>query len=375
MAIEILFNTTSRLFSNCTIILLFIISFSYIIRRHDQLTKEFETLHHLKNIFDDDCLDKNDSIFEAISEDSVLQSITGQVISDIQSICNKNGHLNFFITYFPNIYLPKSGWIIYFIISIAIVTASGLLCQINEVFHQSHLIEIYSNLVTLDKNAVQSLPLPSILSIIPNILPGMISIIILIAFHYWQKSLYDQLYAKIHRFTITSLLPFFSMDSSEKSLIEISTILKGVAADMDQNFRTLANKINHNQNQYAQLADNLFETVETNNNHQKTMQKCYQQIHINLKDFQTITRQLTDTYTNEKQEFRDIVKQINSDKEMLDALYKRLDKFFYDLTTNFKDTITQTAGIIRSASKLQDQEIKKVQNEFKQIKLKQDKTN
>ena len=105
------------------------------------------------------------------------------------------------------------------------------------------------------------------------------------------------------------------------------------------------------------------------------MQKCYQQIHINLKDFQTITRQLTDTYKNEKQEFRDIVKQIHSDKEMLDALYKRLDKFFYDLTTNFKDTITQTAGIIRSASKLQDQEIKKVQNEFKQIKLKQDKTN
>jgi len=309
------------------------ITIIYLLVKRKHLKKDQQSMNQAEYFFSSPNQNELDLIFEEIESAPLSQSTIANVLKDIQKIWTRNGSLNAMVSNFHNIYISNLAWSPFLIALIFV------------------------------------------LSILGNFLPGIIAVIILATFHYSLSQKYKQFYSQIHRFTITTLVPCFSQEPPEKQLSDVSNTLTIISQIMDQKFKELTDKILINQSSYTKLSDNLYATIVSIESVQHQLSDSHHQIQVNLKKFNEISGYILQQQRDSQQIFENISQKIDMNKEDLSELYKQLKLYYKNLSLSFKQTITETAGIIRSASKTQDQKIQKLQKKYALIAKKKANSN
>ena len=364
------FNSPMTIFINGSIIFLFFCSIIYLIKNNIKINKEEKALNSIIDLFFNLNNESSKDIFNEIENKALSESITAKILSDIKIIDDRKGKIENLIVHFHKIYIPKKIKMFFFIAAIFVITITGLLIQINE-------IKIYYKFLAYSKinsNNFDHLYLVNKLdsyfnnldSIISNLFLGLLTVLLLYALQQFLNHKNERIYSNIYRFTFNTMIPFYSTQSPEKSLNEISKTLHIVTETIQEEFMKLTEKILNNQNRYADLFDNLYLIIESIRESQKKLSHIYKNILNNLIKYNTTSNNLINEYKNSQMKFEDISNAIRSDKEDIEAFYKDLGNFFNELKKSFQKTITETAGILRSSSRLQDKEIQKIQKKLNQ---------
>jgi len=298
------------------------ITIVYLLVKWNHLRKDQQSLKKVVEFFSSPNQNKWDQIFDEIESNPLSQSIIAAVLQDVQKINIRNGRHDALLSNFHNIYFNNLVWSTFFIAFILVFSLVGKFAH------------------------------------------GLIAVVILALFHHLLSQANKKLNSQIHRFTLCTLVPCFSQEPPEKHLADVSSTLTEISQSMDQKFKQLSDKIIFNQSSYTKLSDNLYATIVSMESTQHQLTESYRQIQVNLKKFNDISSSILQHQKDSQQLFENISNKIDMNKEDLSELYKQLRLYYKNLSESFEQTIAETAGMLRSASKLQDKHIQQIQKKY-----------